>query len=176
MHSFPVCRATTGIINRRSPASRIRLVDPQLPPSRLSGHSHRRPLPPTHFVSLPFRTLLDNLLQLTLVPRLLEHLSSVNLSPLASARSERVRNNPLLVPSVDLVRSHITNPFQATGKPMAFRVKDPLFPQFVPRTSKPLVPSHKPAALTESETEIYRGKVMPADGVIPLVPPPIEFR
>ena len=71
---------------------------------------------------------------------------------------------------------HHTNPFQAAGEPMAFRVQDPLFPQFVPRTSKPLVPSHKPAALTEPETEIYRAKAVPADGVIPLVPPPIEFR
>lgn len=72
--------------------------------------------------------------------------------------------------------THHTNPFQATGKPIPFRVQDPLFPQFVPRTSKPLVPSHKPAALTEQEIDTYRAKAVSADGVIPLVPPPMEFR
>jgi len=57
-----------------------------------------------------------------------------------------------------------------------YRIPDPDFPAFVPRTEFSLFDSSSSAPLTDADRYIFQTKTVPEGGSLPLVPPPVEMR
>ena len=62
------------------------------------------------------------------------------------------------------------------AKGVPFRISEPQFPSFVPRTSRSLVQGQRTTDCTDAELDIFRTKQLGTGVLIPVSPPPLELR